>query len=196
MSTAVYRGKVLTNSGLLDDALVVTLRDRISEHPPRRRLQRTRHHRRVHTSRAHRPAQPRWCRRRIPPPQPSTVVGAPPDTTGHTAPPPCWHHWVSAPGDHLVEQTALLADLADEGEIDGVHMEGPFVNSVRFAGAQDPAAIIPGVTPSCSSGWLKPVAAGSKPSRLRRKPQTWMGCFGSAPPTTWWRRWGTPTRRL
>ena len=34
MSTAVYRGKVLTNSGLLDDALVVTLRDRISDIRP------------------------------------------------------------------------------------------------------------------------------------------------------------------
>lgn len=50
---------------------------------------------------------------------------------------------VSAPGERLVEQTALLADLADEGLIAGIHMEGPFIAACR-CGAQDPAAIIPG----------------------------------------------------
>ncbi|WP_224400127.1 N-acetylglucosamine-6-phosphate deacetylase [Corynebacterium poyangense] len=50
---------------------------------------------------------------------------------------------VSAAGDHLVAQTALLADLADEGLIAGIHMEGPFIAECR-CGAQDPAAIIPG----------------------------------------------------
>ncbi|MCF4007590.1 amidohydrolase family protein [Corynebacterium uropygiale] len=50
---------------------------------------------------------------------------------------------VSAPGPQLVEQTARLADLADEGLITGVHMEGPFIAACR-CGAQDPAAIIPG----------------------------------------------------
>ncbi|MDO4686514.1 MAG: amidohydrolase family protein, partial [Corynebacterium sp.] len=69
---------------------------------------------------------------------------------------------VSAPGEHLVNQAAILADLADEGEIDGVHMEGPFVNISR-CGAQDPAAIIPGDpellarVARAGRGWLKTV---------------------------------------
>ncbi|WJZ02968.1 N-acetylglucosamine-6-phosphate deacetylase [Corynebacterium freiburgense] len=69
---------------------------------------------------------------------------------------------VSASGDHLANQTALLADLADQGEIDGVHMEGPFVNTLR-CGAQDPAAIIPGDpmllarVARAGRGWLKTV---------------------------------------
>lgn len=50
---------------------------------------------------------------------------------------------VSGPGDHLVRQTALLADLAEDDLIDGIHAEGPFVNPGR-CGAQDPRAIIPG----------------------------------------------------
>lgn len=69
---------------------------------------------------------------------------------------------VSAPGAHLVRQTAVLADLADEGEIDGVHLEGPFVNKCR-CGAQDPAAIIPGDpdllarVAEAGRGWLRSV---------------------------------------
>ena len=50
---------------------------------------------------------------------------------------------VSAPKEVLLRQTAILAQLAEEGEIVGVHLEGPFVNTCR-CGAQDPAAIIPG----------------------------------------------------
>lgn len=50
---------------------------------------------------------------------------------------------VSAPEEVLLRQTDILAGLAEEGEIVGVHMEGPFVNHSR-CGAQDPAAIIPG----------------------------------------------------
>lgn len=50
---------------------------------------------------------------------------------------------VSAPGAHLINQTAVLAELADAGEIDGIHLEGPFINALR-CGAQDPTAIIPG----------------------------------------------------
>ena len=44
---------------------------------------------------------------------------------------------VSAPGDELVAQTAVLADLAEEGGIAGIHLEGPFISSVR-CGAQNP----------------------------------------------------------
>lgn len=50
---------------------------------------------------------------------------------------------VSAPEEVLLRQTKILARLAEEGDIVGIHMEGPFVNHCR-CGAQDPAAIIPG----------------------------------------------------
>lgn len=50
---------------------------------------------------------------------------------------------VSAPRDRLVDQTALLADLYEAGEIAGVHCEGPFLSSVR-CGAQDPESLRPG----------------------------------------------------
>lgn len=50
---------------------------------------------------------------------------------------------VSATGEHLLRQVPVLAGLAEEGEIAGIHLEGPFVN-VGKCGAQDPAAIIPG----------------------------------------------------
>lgn len=69
---------------------------------------------------------------------------------------------VSAPGEQLVSQTSVLADLADEGEIDGIHMEGPFINHCR-CGAQDPAAIIPGdpalfaKVARAGRGWLKSI---------------------------------------
>lgn len=48
----------------------------------------------------------------------------------------------AAPAD-LAEQVAVLADAADAGDIDGIHLEGPFINACR-CGAQDPRAIIPG----------------------------------------------------
>lgn len=50
---------------------------------------------------------------------------------------------VSLPEELLLPQLKVLADLADEGLIAGIHAEGPFVNTLR-CGAQDPAAIIPG----------------------------------------------------
>ncbi|WP_460490579.1 N-acetylglucosamine-6-phosphate deacetylase, partial [Corynebacterium nasicanis] len=50
---------------------------------------------------------------------------------------------VSASEEHLLRQIPVLAGLAEEGEIAGIHLEGPFVN-VGKCGAQDPAAIIPG----------------------------------------------------
>jgi N-acetylglucosamine-6-phosphate deacetylase len=44
---------------------------------------------------------------------------------------------VTAPGGELERRTAMLADLADEGVIDGIHLEGPFLSAAR-CGAQDP----------------------------------------------------------
>ena len=48
---------------------------------------------------------------------------------------------VTAAPDVLRERTRVLADLADAGEIAGIHYEGPFV-SVERCGAQDPTYII------------------------------------------------------
>ncbi|MET0579101.1 MAG: N-acetylglucosamine-6-phosphate deacetylase, partial [Ilumatobacteraceae bacterium] len=45
---------------------------------------------------------------------------------------------VTAPTDVLLERTALLADLADAGELVGIHLEGPFLSAER-CGAQNPA---------------------------------------------------------
>jgi len=44
---------------------------------------------------------------------------------------------VTAPLAELEARAALLADLADEGVIDGLHLEGPFL-SAAWCGAQDP----------------------------------------------------------
>lgn len=48
---------------------------------------------------------------------------------------------VTASRDVLRERSALLAELADEGELAGIHFEGPFISFER-CGAQDPAYII------------------------------------------------------
>jgi N-acetylglucosamine-6-phosphate deacetylase len=48
---------------------------------------------------------------------------------------------VTAPVDELAERAAMLADLADEGVIDGIHLEGPFLSQAR-CGAQDPRYLI------------------------------------------------------
>jgi len=45
---------------------------------------------------------------------------------------------VTAPADVLLERAALLAGLADAGEIVGIHLEGPFLSADR-CGAQNPA---------------------------------------------------------
>ena len=50
---------------------------------------------------------------------------------------------VSALPADLARQVAVLADVADDGHIDGIHLEGPFINACR-CGAQDPRAIVPG----------------------------------------------------
>ncbi|HEY1622485.1 MAG TPA: N-acetylglucosamine-6-phosphate deacetylase [Streptosporangiaceae bacterium] len=48
---------------------------------------------------------------------------------------------VTAPVDELAERSAMLADLVDEGVIDGIHLEGPFLSHAR-CGAQDPRYLI------------------------------------------------------
>ncbi|MGN8246685.1 N-acetylglucosamine-6-phosphate deacetylase [Cellulomonas soli] len=45
---------------------------------------------------------------------------------------------VTAPPQVLVERTAVLAALADAGELVGIHLEGPFLSADR-CGAQNPA---------------------------------------------------------
>ncbi|RPF25782.1 N-acetylglucosamine-6-phosphate deacetylase [Georgenia muralis] len=47
---------------------------------------------------------------------------------------------VTAAPHTLRERVALLADLADAGQVAGIHLEGPFLSTVR-CGAQDPALI-------------------------------------------------------
>jgi N-acetylglucosamine-6-phosphate deacetylase len=48
---------------------------------------------------------------------------------------------VSAPAETLVKGTHALAALVREGELTGIHLEGPFLSAVR-CGAQNPAALI------------------------------------------------------
>jgi N-acetylglucosamine-6-phosphate deacetylase len=48
---------------------------------------------------------------------------------------------VSAPADALREGVSTLAPLVGSGEVAGIHLEGPFLSSVR-CGAQDPAALL------------------------------------------------------
>lgn len=50
---------------------------------------------------------------------------------------------VSAPPAVLMRQAAVLAELRDSGDIDGVHLEGPFLARSR-CGAQDPRSILAG----------------------------------------------------
>ena len=48
---------------------------------------------------------------------------------------------VSAPAEVLLAGTAALAPLVKAGELAGIHLEGPFLSTVR-CGAQDPAALV------------------------------------------------------
>jgi N-acetylglucosamine-6-phosphate deacetylase len=50
---------------------------------------------------------------------------------------------VTADRDTLLARTALLAGLADDGELAGIHLEGPFLSPAR-CGAQNPADMLPG----------------------------------------------------
>ena len=67
---------------------------------------------------------------------------------------------VTAPADELERRVTMLAALADEGVIDGIHLEGPFLSAAR-CGAQDPRYLIaPDVTifkrlHAAARGWLK-----------------------------------------
>ncbi len=67
---------------------------------------------------------------------------------------------VTAPVDQLERRIAMLADLADEGVIGGIHLEGPFLSALR-CGAQDPRYLIAPDVPAfarlqaASRGWLR-----------------------------------------
>ena len=67
---------------------------------------------------------------------------------------------VTAPVDELERRVGLLADLADEGAIAGIHLEGPFLSAAR-CGAQDPRFLIaPDVAVyrrlhAAARGWLR-----------------------------------------
>jgi N-acetylglucosamine-6-phosphate deacetylase len=67
---------------------------------------------------------------------------------------------VTAPVGELEGRTAMLAALADEGVIDGIHLEGPFLSELR-CGAQDPRYLTaPDVATfrrlhAAARGWLK-----------------------------------------
>jgi len=50
---------------------------------------------------------------------------------------------VTADAATLLVRTALLAELAQAGELDGIHLEGPFLSPAR-CGAQNPSLMIPG----------------------------------------------------
>ncbi|NMM86097.1 N-acetylglucosamine-6-phosphate deacetylase [Rhodococcus sp. SRB_17] len=50
---------------------------------------------------------------------------------------------VSAQPADLLRQAKILAELVEDGQLLGIHLEGPFINCAR-CGAQDPASIVPG----------------------------------------------------
>lgn len=50
---------------------------------------------------------------------------------------------VTADAATLLARIAVLADLADAGELAGIHLEGPFLSADR-CGAQEPALMVPG----------------------------------------------------
>ncbi len=64
---------------------------------------------------------------------------------------------VTAPLDRLERRVAMLAGLADEGVIDGIHLEGPFLSAAR-CGAQDPRYLIEPDLAAFAGCRLRPVA--------------------------------------
>ncbi len=48
---------------------------------------------------------------------------------------------LTAPIEDIVRGAEVLADLADDGHIAGIHLEGPFLSHIR-CGAQDPASLL------------------------------------------------------
>jgi N-acetylglucosamine-6-phosphate deacetylase len=63
---------------------------------------------------------------------------------------------VTADRDTLLERTALLAGLAEDGEIVGIHVEGPFLSHAR-RGAQSPDALVAG-----DAGLVRELAAAAR----------------------------------
>jgi N-acetylglucosamine-6-phosphate deacetylase len=67
---------------------------------------------------------------------------------------------VTAPVDELAHRVAMLAALADQGVIGGIHLEGPFLSAAR-CGAQDPRYLVPPDLAAfqrlhaAGRGWLK-----------------------------------------
>jgi N-acetylglucosamine-6-phosphate deacetylase len=67
---------------------------------------------------------------------------------------------VTAPVSELERQVTMLAALADEGVIDGIHLEGPFLSAAR-CGAQNPRYLTApdvaafGRLHAAGRGWLK-----------------------------------------
>jgi N-acetylglucosamine-6-phosphate deacetylase len=69
---------------------------------------------------------------------------------------------VTAPIGELERRVTMLASLADQGVIDGIHLEGPFLSAAR-CGAQDPRYLVaPDVAAfmrlhAAARGWLRMV---------------------------------------
>jgi N-acetylglucosamine-6-phosphate deacetylase len=67
---------------------------------------------------------------------------------------------VTAPVDELERRVTMLAALADQGVIDGIHLEGPFLSAAR-CGAQNPRYLTApdtaafGRLHAAARGWLK-----------------------------------------
>jgi N-acetylglucosamine-6-phosphate deacetylase len=67
---------------------------------------------------------------------------------------------VTAPLAELERRSAMLADLAEDGVIDGIHLEGPFLSAAR-CGAQNPRyLVLPDIAAftrlhAAARGWLR-----------------------------------------
>ena len=63
---------------------------------------------------------------------------------------------VTADAQTLIARTSLLADLADSGDLVGIHLEGPFLSRAR-RGAQSPDDLLPG-----SAQLVRQIAAAAR----------------------------------